>query len=284
MVRFPLIASIFLFVACDSAIFTGDDVLAEVGKYRLYRSDLSGLFEGRMTYEDSIAVLKSYVDTWVSQKSKLLEAERSLGKDGTDVGKELDDYRTSLLVYRWENEYMDRRLDTTVSENESRAFYNSNLELFRGTESVVAARCIMIDSKSPYLKRLQIIYDSEDVNDNDEIKDICYKSAYRYSDFDMRVVGLSKVASFLRISSSEAESIFSGRRSYITRDSIYTYLVHLFERIPAGEILPYEYVEKDIRDRVLASRKRTLLGEMENEALKKAYRNNEIKVYIDEND
>ena len=53
-------------------------ILAEVEDKKLYLHDVSPIFTPNMTSEDSLKILRSYVDQWVKKQLKIKEAERML--------------------------------------------------------------------------------------------------------------------------------------------------------------------------------------------------------------
>ena len=53
-------------------------ILAEVENKKLYLHDVSPIFTPNMTSEDSLKILRSYVDQWVKKQLKIKEAERML--------------------------------------------------------------------------------------------------------------------------------------------------------------------------------------------------------------
>ena len=80
-----------------SSFLKGGEVIAEVGSEKLYRSDLNAIIPKGISQEDSTYLAKQYINTWAAEMVFLGIAEEQLSKTETDVTKELEDYRTSLL-------------------------------------------------------------------------------------------------------------------------------------------------------------------------------------------
>lgn len=280
LVRIVLLLPL-LFLSCSGGV-PHRGVVAQVGKYRLCKSDLVTLFNKDMTSEDSMAVLRSYVDNWVADKARLLEAEKSLDKSDYNITKEIEEYRTSLLLYRYEELYLKRNLDTAVTYEELEDYYRKHREIYKSTESVVRARYILMDTENPNIGRVASLYKTDIPEKCLELERICYSSAYEYTDFGMEWIGLSRLASIIGISPSDAESIFNRTSHYRFTDGAYSHFVYIMEMIPPGFGLPFDYVKEDVRRGVLNRRSSEILKRMEYEALRKAYHDNEIKIYIDE--
>ncbi len=103
-----------------------DPILAEAGGCTLHLSDVKGLVPSGTVAADSVALLKQYVDGWVRKVLMAAEAEKQLDKITRDVSREVEDYRRSLLVYRYEQFCLEKELDTVVTEDDLQAFYKQD--------------------------------------------------------------------------------------------------------------------------------------------------------------
>ena len=273
---------LLLFAYSCSGAGSGDRKLAQVGRYKLYESDIKGLYRPGISAEDSSSILSTYVRQWVLGKAKLVYAESELPKAERNVDRQVDDFRASLLVYKLEEMYLKSNIDTSVSNEELMNYYSSHSGQFTSTESVVKARFIRVRSDSPNLRRIESLYKSDDIEKSEELVGLCRNSADEYTDFGMEWVGLSKVAELLGVTPYEAESIFSGHMSYKKRDAFSTYFVYIFDIVSPGYALPYDYVEDKVKSRVLGRRNIELVKALDHEAMKYAYRDKRVKIYIDE--
>ena len=94
-------------------LFKGD-VVARAGKDVLYRSDIERLGINGFSPEDSIRMVERYIHAWAKDRLLLDMAESRLSKADRDVTSQLEEYRRQLLVYRYEQQYVEQRLDTAV--------------------------------------------------------------------------------------------------------------------------------------------------------------------------
>ena len=99
-----------------SSFLRGGEVVAEVGSVKLYRSDLDKVIPNGLSADDSTFLARQYIEGWATELVYLGIAEQQLSKAEKDVTKELEDYRKSLLKYRYEQLYVNERLDTAVTE------------------------------------------------------------------------------------------------------------------------------------------------------------------------
>ena len=138
-----------------SSFLNNDETVAEVGNARLYRSQLNALIPKGISQEDSVRLARQYINTWALDEVFLNIAEEQLSKAEKDVTRELEEYRRSLLKYRYEDLYVNERLDTAVSDDVVEDYYASHQEKFLLNRPVVKARYLRIASDSPSLAKIR---------------------------------------------------------------------------------------------------------------------------------
>jgi hypothetical protein len=109
-------------VSDSAAELLGDGVVARVGEHKLLRSELSAYIPAGVSPEDSLALAQQYINAWAEELLFLDIAESQLPKEELDVSRELEEYRRSLLKYRYEEQYINERLDTVISDDEVRKY------------------------------------------------------------------------------------------------------------------------------------------------------------------
>ena len=105
-------------------------LLAQVFDYKLYFDDVKDLMQSYSNAEDSIQQVRSLTEHWVRDRLLLVEAEKSFPKDA-DMNKLLEDYRQSLLLHFFEQQVIEERLDTVITENDLVQYYEANKEQHR---------------------------------------------------------------------------------------------------------------------------------------------------------
>ena len=98
-------------------LFRGE-VVAKVGDHKLFRSQLDNYIPGGVSASDSAALARQYINAWAEDLLLLDMAEEQLSEAEKDVSAELERYRQTLLKYRYEQLYVDQRLDTLITDEE----------------------------------------------------------------------------------------------------------------------------------------------------------------------
>jgi hypothetical protein len=117
--------------SCNSSL-TNDNgnELARVGDEYLYESDVVGLVPENTSTHDSIMMVRNYIDNWVRTRLMIEQAKKNLVIQKLNLDKQLEKYRNSLIIYHYETELLQQKLDTLVVEDEIEKYYNEHLADF----------------------------------------------------------------------------------------------------------------------------------------------------------
>lgn len=258
-------------------LFKGDAV-ARVGKDVLYRSDVENLNIKGFSPEDSARMVERYIQSWAKDRLLLEMAESRLSKADRDVEAQLEEYRQQLLVYRYEQQYVEQRLDTVVTEAEYRMFYDANPQSFETHVPLMRGVYIKISDNSPNLNPIKSLYRTRVEEDRDRLGQLCYTSADKYYIFD-DWVSLEVIAEEAGMELQEVAGILDDR-SYMERSRMgYTYLVSVSDYVHAGSLAPYGYCRPRIRDVILSRRKQELITSLERNLLNDAIGSDKLIIY-----
>ncbi len=122
------ITLISLCVSCDffKSQQPVNPILAEAEGRTLRLSDVENIFYPGISSRDSLELLKNYVYNWTRKCVMAAKAEQLLDKSQLDVSKELEDYRMSLLAYRYEMQRLSQELDTVITNDELMSYNEQN--------------------------------------------------------------------------------------------------------------------------------------------------------------
>lgn len=258
--------------------------VARVGERYLYRSDLASILPANASSEDSILLTSDYIARWVKQELMIQKANENLTAVQKDVNRELEEYRNSLIIYRYKNELVRQRMDTVVSREEIETYYENNKTNFNLDRCIVKAVFVKlpVDIANPSLLK-EMAYDVSKEGQA-ELRDYCsqYAKSYQISldnwiDFQVLNRNLPEPAddpeTFVRLNSE--------KEMY---DSNYYYLVSIHDYMLANDLAPIEFVENNIKNLILNQRKITFLKELEDNIFTEAERQEKFTIYSDTNE
>ena len=251
-----------------------DEVVAEVGTEKLYRSDLDAVIPRGTSPEDSTRLAVQYINTWASDLIYVSIAEQQLSKADRDVSAELEDYRKSLLKYRYEQLYVNERLDTAVSDENIQAYYEKHQDKFVLGRPLVKARYLRIHTDSPGLEPIRKKMGSSEVDDLVEADSLAFSAAWNNEWIDVAVLAREFGMSY--------ESMLGLMKDgWIRQDDTLgvTSLAYVSEMMKKGELAPVEYSAPQIRDMILSARKQNLITVLEQDLLDEARENGQFVIF-----
>jgi hypothetical protein len=264
-----LIFFLFTFViACSSEKISEEQPIARVFNEYLYPSDLKDLFNGITSKQDSIDLVKSFTEKWAKKQVLLHLAEVNLNDEQMDVSRELDNYKTSLLIYKYQQSFISQKLDTIISDQEIAEYFNAHPNEFFLEENIVKAVFIELPKSAPNPEKVKALYTSTKEKDLKKLDDYCNKYAFKFDDFNDNWISFNSILKMTPFEISDQETFLKTSKQIEVNDTNYFYFVSIREFQLAGNSAPLEFAKNIITPIILTKRKIDLLNKLENNALK----------------
>lgn len=279
-----LLLALLLLISLNSCrffdtLFHGE-VVARVDKKVLYKSEIEALIPRDISTEDSLRMSQQYIQSWATKNLILSLAENNLSKEEKKaVQKEMEDYGASLLVFRYEKNYIESNLDTLVTEKERNDYYNNNIQTFTYGEPVVKARVIKISTSSPNYPIIKKLYTTTTIEGLLELEEICYTSAELNTNFNDQWIPLSTVAKEAQIESATLQKDMNRSLFLEYKGERYGYLVAIYETVNQGEITPFEFNTDRIKQTIISKRRQMMFDELETDVYREAISKNKLIIY-----
>ncbi|MGM9789296.1 MAG: hypothetical protein ACI3Y9_03210 [Candidatus Cryptobacteroides sp.] len=254
-------------------------VVAKVGSHKLYASELASYIPDSASPEDSTRLALQYINTWASDQLFNDVAERELSKTEKNVDKELEDYRHSLLKYRYEQKYVNQRLDTAVTRAQIEKYYEDHSANFKLSLPIAKAVYMNISEESPNLEIIKKKMRSNKPEARIEADSIAFSSAFRYTDFGDKWVDLVKLSREVGTDYGTLLSQVKDGMAEIPDGNGNLNIVYFFSLMKAGQVGPVEYFEEQIRDIILSTRKQALLVRLERDLIENARNQENFVIY-----
>ncbi len=276
-----LIGILVLFQGCDFfKKHPQEAVVAECyGKY-LFVSDLQGIVPENTNIMDSIYRVNAFIDSWIQRQVLLHQAESNLSKEELDIEKELEEYRNSLIIYKYETQLIDQKLDTMVSEEEIEAYYEANKDNFQLHTTMVKAAYVILDEDCKQKDMFQKL-----MNDRDTLLlqnlDVManYYAVTSYLDVD-NWIRLDELTNAVPIEIYNVESFLKKNRFVRFDWDNYICMVRFEDYLLEESLSPLDMVHDDIREVILTRRKKELLSRMKTSLYETALKNRDFEVYV----
>ena len=262
-----------------SNFLRNEQVVAEVGTERLYRSDIDAVVPKGLPQEDSVRLARQYINAWASDRVYMAIAEQQLSKSEKDVTRELEDYRKSLLKYRYEQLYVNERLDTAVSDDKVEEYYEAHKEAFKLERPLVKARFLRIHTDSPMLENIRKKMSSSDANDLVEADSLAFSSAMMFTTWNDQWQDVIVLARELGVAYDSVLGMMN--KGWVRQDDTtgVTNLAYVSEVLRSGEYAPVDYSAPRIKDIIISTRKQALISALEQDLLNDARENGQFVIY-----
>ena len=255
------------------------DVVARVGQHKLYLTDLQDYIPNGVSPEDSANLADQYIRSWAAEQLYLDMASEQLSKSEKDVSRELEAYKSSLLRYRYEQRYVNERLDTTVTRGEIEDYYDAHNDLFVLDIPILKARFLDIMEDSPNYETIRRRMSSNKYEDIAVADSLAYSSALRYVDWSDRWIDAVTLAREFGTDYGTMLSKLSGSFIEMREDRGDVKVAYVLDTRRAGTLAPLEYCEDRIRNIIISTRKQKLLTTLEQDLLDNALSKENFIIY-----
>jgi hypothetical protein len=271
---------VLLFVQCSGVKKKqGQEPVARVFDKYLYPSDFRDIVPSNISQADSVIVVRDFIDKWIKQQLLLYKAEMNLTEEEKNVDKQIENYRTSLLIYKYEQSLIKQKLDTLVTPDEIRNYYNENSSNFVLNDNLVKALFVQVPRTSPEIWKARRWYRSENEEDIKNLENYCYQYATKYDYFNDSWIYFSEIEKILPIKIDYPEQYLKYRKYIEIKDSTFYYFVNIKEYRLVGTVSPLEVVRENIRNIIFNKRKISLIKELESEIYNDALNRNNFTIY-----
>ena len=255
--------------------------IAKVNDKYLYPRDLKKLFRQSVSPQDSVKIVKTYVDNWVDEQLMLSKAEMNLTIEEKDVQEKLTSYRNSLLIYKYQENYIKQNLDTLITIDEISKYYEENTSNFMMENNLVKALYIKVSSEIPWGEINQLVRWLNSSKDEDErsLYDYCSNNAENFDDFDNEWVAFNMIEMQFPDKINRPESTLKWKKFFQAKDTAYYYYLKINDFVPKNEVAPLEYIDEKIKSILINKRKITLIKKLESEVYNEAMNRDMIKIY-----
>jgi hypothetical protein len=259
----------------DSSFFKKKDpVVAEVGERKLFFSQLKDIVPDGTSKKDSLAIVDGYIENWVRERLMVEDAAEHIAAD-INLDKLVDDYRSSLLVYHYENRLTSRQLDTMVAEVEMREYYESHKGNYVLTHP--AFRCIIARVPASS-RRLQEVKNSLQKVDYTEALFLVRENAVYHQIDTSLFMTYEDIATLLPENMVQPTELRAGMSVSMAADG-FVHFLKILSFHAAGEAPPFEYISEKIKKTVLSERRIQLLKKYRQDLYNEGLEEKRFKIF-----
>jgi len=277
------IVVIFLLAACQQEPLNKTP-LAQVGERVLYKEDIEILFPESLSNTDSVLWVDDFIKKWVRSELVILNAEQNLTPEQKDVEKELEEYRNSLLTYRYKNELLVQKMDTVITDAEVSDYYDKHKNEFILKRNIVKAIYLKIPLEVANPEIVKDLTRSEDPRELARLDEYSVQYAKTYDRFEDKWVISENVIHQFPEEIDDEERFFRRNKYMESSDTDYYYFICIRDFRLEGQVAPVAYVEPEIRSILLNERKVKFLRNIEDDIYSEGLASGKFKIFNIKND
>ena len=269
-----------LFIGCDFIENKPDQVLARLGDEFYYKSDLIEIFPTGLSEEDSVIFVKNRINNWAKEKLLFKKALVNLGdKKQGDLNQLIESYKNELFSYAYQEKIVKSAMDTIISEQSVREYYNINKLNFKLNQEIINARYLKINSENYNLKDVVKRFKRFKQSDKIFLDSISLQfSSYYFNDS----LWINKDVFFNKlpdINDRLKQNIVKNKLFYRLEDSLELYLINIKNYKLKNDIAPFDFIKSTLKQVLLNKKKLEFISKFENEIIEDALQQNEFEFY-----
>jgi len=254
--------------------------VARVNQSFLYLDELQGIVPKDATAADSAARISSYVTSWIRKQLLLNEAAKNIDINEAEVERRVEEYRYSLIGYEFQNFYIKKNLNDSVSPSEVEAYYKTHLDNFILKQNIVQGTYIKVPKTAPRIQRIKPLVFSNKPKEMEELKSYCLSFSAEYQLPDSSWIELDKlVANSPMATIPDKIQFLRNYRYYETNDQDFLYFLKVDAFKIVDNVSPVELVESEIKNIILNKRKVELAKKLEDEVYENGAKRKEFEVF-----
>lgn len=269
--------------ACGIDQTDAEQPIAKVYDTYLMPSDIQSIVSDAATPEDSLRIVKSYVQTWAKTQLLYHEAVTNANLNLDEIERRVMEYKYQLITHAFLQQYIAENLDTLITDHQIRAYYEANKANFELKQNIVKGLLFKISDQTPNKAKAYAWLRSRNPSDWEQLRSYAFSYTQNPVISDTTWIPLADLIRNTPLRNEIKNEVqFLATQHYATAtDGEYFYMLKIFEYKIADQTSPLEFVKEQIRDILLNQRKMSLQHQLEVSLLEKAKRSNNYKITAD---
>ena len=255
-------------------------VIARVNGAYLYEEDVASLISDNTSPEDSALLVSNFITRWATQKLLLDRARVNLSvEQQKEFDRLVQNYQNELYAKAYTDAIVARQLDTTISMEAAKAYYEENGENFLLNENLVKLRYINLTKNNKDFESIKTQFRRFNEEDKQALLDMAIQFN-SYSLNDSVWVKTKQVYDKIRPLTPQDNPEFLKNQNFLQlEDSLGVYLISVEDVKLRNEQAPLEYSLPNIKQILLNKRKLELIKKLEKDITQDAIKNDKFEIY-----
>lgn len=278
--KYILISFLFLaFGGCETSVETTSTPVAKVFDKSLFSSEVIEFIPKGLTPDDSLLMAQSYIRNWITKELLLHKAIENLSGQEKDIQRQVEEYRTSLLIHQYKQKLIMQRLEGDVPDEDIEAYYNANKDNFILPTPVVKAVFFILPKSAPNLKDVKKWHLSNKLRDAENLEDYCMTHAKKYDKFDDKWIELKYILNLVPEDVATLEREIQYKKHIEKEDEENYYFLKINDTYKEHSVAPIDYVREEIILILKNKKKLQFESELEKQINEEALRKSYVEIF-----
>ena len=274
-----LVTSCSLFSKKKNAEGIEEDPIAKAYSAYLYPSDLAVLnFQG-LTKEDSTAIAKKFIKSWVDHQVIVYKASAEGKIDFDQIALKAEELKFQLIRHEFERSLIISNLDTIISKEEIDDYYEKHQADFELKQNIVKCLFVKLHNNTPKIKEFKEAFFKTAI-DMGFVNDYCLEYADVFSLNDTSWVVFDDIVYGSPYSSiTEQIDFIQNTNSTMRKDKYYQFYLRILDYRLVNSTSPAQFHYNTIANIIYNQRKLELIKKVEEKLYKDALNEQEVEFY-----
>lgn len=253
--------------------------VAKVFESYLYKSEIADFIPQGTPEPDSLLMSQNYIRNWVTKKLLLHKAIENLSGEEKDIQRQVDDYRTALLIHQYKQKLIAQRLVDEIKEEDIQKYYDENKLNFMLPTPIVKALFLIVPKSAPNINNVKKWYKSDRQKDLESLEEYCITNAKKYDNFNNKWIEVKYILNLIPGEYSTLESEVMHSKNIEKEDLENYYFLKINEMRREQTIAPLDYVRDEITLILKNKKKLQFENDLEQQINQEASRKNYVEIY-----
>ena len=275
-ISFIFFCVVLLSVSCKSE--SNERNLARFKDVYLKESEIINEIPITLDQKDSAIFADNYIHKWLVNQMIMDKSEEMIPQEVLKVEKKINKYKMSLISYEFEQFYINKRLDTSISKFQISKYYENHLDDFVLNDYAVKCMYLQVPKKSKFIKEIKRNYHLKDEDMIDKIMEIgqneevsLYYNPEEWVFFDDLMKQIPILEKYSKV------EFIKKKKKVILEFNNYIYFINVFDFIIKNGTSPLSFEENKIKSIILNQRAKSLRKKLRQDLYNDGIKNNLIE-------
>jgi len=269
--------------ACQkkAEILNEDKPVAKVYDKYLMMNEIEQIIPKNTSPEDSIVLVENYINRWIKKQLLVYMSEEYLDEqEKKEIEKKVETFRNSLLIHTLKNKIIYDKLDTTISLDEIRQYYERHKQDFILSNSIVQGYLIKIPlEKTNVIEEIKQLVNYNLPHNISKVQEILKQNNGLFINFTSQWQDFSEITSYLPFYINNDKYFLENKRVLETTDDRYYYYLRITQFLLQGETMPLDLTQDRIKKILLNKKTESIIKDLENTLYTEGIKKGKVKIF-----